>query len=153
VLLFEWTNKENKMGRMCIMHWDKKHKILFEEPNRILEELRWSALKIWAAGINVWKCGMGSCGAGQSLVAGCYEGLRRSWDCSLSNSIISHKTWIWINTTGRAYLLELTLLRFIRSAVHLLYSKIPLIWLAKDQTSARLFDIQDYQTVDLPIMT
>jgi len=34
------------MGRLCIMHWDKKHKILFEEPNRILEELRWTTLKI-----------------------------------------------------------------------------------------------------------
>jgi len=33
------------MGRMCIMHWEKKHKILFEKPKRILEELRWSTLK------------------------------------------------------------------------------------------------------------
>jgi hypothetical protein len=34
------------MGRICIMLWEKKHKILFEEPKRILEELRWSTLKI-----------------------------------------------------------------------------------------------------------
>jgi len=43
---FEQTNKENKMGRICTMHWERKHKILFEEPKRILEELRWSTLKI-----------------------------------------------------------------------------------------------------------
>jgi hypothetical protein len=34
------------MGRMCIMHWEKKHKILFVEPKRISEELRWTTLKI-----------------------------------------------------------------------------------------------------------
>ena len=45
MLLFEQTNKENKMGRMRIMYWEKKHKILCEEPKRILEELRWSTLK------------------------------------------------------------------------------------------------------------
>jgi len=28
------------------MHWERKHKILFEELKRILEELRWSTLKI-----------------------------------------------------------------------------------------------------------
>ena len=33
------------MGRMRIMYWEKKHKILCEEPKRILEELRWSTLK------------------------------------------------------------------------------------------------------------
>lgn len=41
----------------------------------------------WAAGIKVWKSGMSLCGAGQSLVAGCYEGVKRSWDFSLNNTI------------------------------------------------------------------
>jgi hypothetical protein len=31
-----------------------------------------------------------SCDAGQSLVAGCYEGLKRNKDCSLNNSIIPY---------------------------------------------------------------
>ena len=28
------------------MLWEKKHKILFEEPKKIVEELRWSTLKV-----------------------------------------------------------------------------------------------------------